>query len=997
MTPTQPYRWLSILVFALVAAIGSPARGHDVATAPAAASDVLSGTVESLIIEDRVQDKTLSFSLLRQDDGTTVPLVGAASRSLAPGMRVGILGRWNGPEFEVDRAEPTGGLASRTAPATVAVEGALAVIHADNFETGRSQFIYQVRDDGGTVTTLEIAALPSALRGGMRVLASGHSGAGPASLRPQQITILSYPAARGARSPLEKAATINNVLVIMGNFNNTPQPAFTQAQAQAVMVSNANSVANYYSEVSYGQQLLSVTVTPWLTMAMASPPTCDWSTIGTNEENAATAAGYNLANYSIIVHLFPSLGSCGWSGLAYVGFGRSWINGIGSFQTLVIAHETGHNFGLLHAGSLNCGANSIGGSCSVAEYGDPWDTMGNQRAMHFNAYQKSIINFIASSAFKIHNSGSVNYTLDVLEQGGGALYGVMIPTSNVNRTYLLEYRQPIGFDAALSSYPNNGAQVRLAGPQFEWSSGSDDTEIVDMKPTTPGNFTDSALVVGQNYTDATVGVSITVTAATASQLMVNVTTANGAATTTSLSSSANPSTAGSNVTFTASVTGVAPTGSVAFTDGGVTIAGCASSVLSGSGNTRTATCSTAALSATTHSIVASYGGDASNAASSSTTLSQVVNKATSTTTLATSQTPAALNANVTFTATVSGFAPTGTVNFKDGANSISGCSAAAFSGGSGNVRTAQCVTSTLAAGNHNITAVYSGDGSNNGSTSGVLVQAINNAPAASVNVALASNGGVASASSAAGGYPASAIIDGDRAGLNFGMGGVWRDGTRSVWPDWVEIDFSGAQTIDHVIVYSAQDNTAAPVDPSNTMTFTLRGATAFDVQAWVGSAWVTLGSVSGNNLVKRTVAFAATTTSKIRVVINASANANYSFLTEVEAWSVGGAAPPPPPPPPPGGSTTVTSSLNPAKPNASLTFTATVTGNNPTGTVGFTSNGAPITGCTASPLSGNPKTAQCVTSFPVNGTYNIVASYSGDASNAASVSAALAQVIKSMH
>ena len=55
------------------------------------------------------------------------------------------------------------------------------------------------------------------------------------------------------------------------------------------------------------------------------------------------------------------------------------------------------------------------------------------------------------------------------------------------------------------------------------------------------------------------------------------------------------------------------------------LAGCAAVALSGSGNTRSAQCSTSTLSATTHSIVASYGGDANNAASISATLSQIVN------------------------------------------------------------------------------------------------------------------------------------------------------------------------------------------------------------------------------------------------------------------------------------------------------------------------------------------------------------------------------------
>ena len=59
--------------------------------------------------------------------------------------------------------------------------------------------------------------------------------------------------------------------------------------------------------------------------------------------------------------------------------------------------------------------------------------------------------------------------------------------------------------------------------------------------------------------------------------------------------------------------------------------------------------------------------------------------------------------------------------------------------------------------------------------------------------------------------------------------------------------------------------------------------TAFTVQGWNGSAWVNLGSVSGNNLVKRTVNFSAYTTDRIRIRVTASL-AGYSRITEVEAW-----------------------------------------------------------------------------------------------------------------
>ena len=103
------------------------------------------------------------------------------------------------------------------------VEGTLVIIHADDFAMGRSQYLYHVRDDTGGVTTLSIAALPSELRGGMRVVVSGQRGADAQSLRPQRITILAAPAGgSGAKADMiAKAATSNSVLVILANFNNT--------------------------------------------------------------------------------------------------------------------------------------------------------------------------------------------------------------------------------------------------------------------------------------------------------------------------------------------------------------------------------------------------------------------------------------------------------------------------------------------------------------------------------------------------------------------------------------------------------------------------------------------------------------------------------------------------------------------------------------------------------------------------------------------------------
>ena len=103
------------------------------------------------------------------------------------------------------------------------------------------------------------------------------------------------------------------------------------------------------------------------------------------------------------------------------------------------------------------------------------------------------------------------------------------------------------------------------------------------------------------------------------------------------------------------------------------------------------------------------------------------------------------------------------------------------------------------------------------------------------------------------------------------------------YPDWVQINFNGTKTIDRAVVYTLQDNYSSPVEPTDTLSFSAYGVTDFTVQGWDGSAWVTLGTVSGNNLVKRTVSFAAFTTDRIRVNIT-GALAVYSRLTEIEAW-----------------------------------------------------------------------------------------------------------------
>lgn len=83
----------------------------------------------------------------------------------------------------------------------------------------------------------------------------------------------------------------------------------------------------------------------------------------------------------------------------------------------------------------------------------------------------------------------------------------------------------------------------------------------------------------------------------------------------------------------------------------------------------------------------------------------------SVTSLASTPNPAATGASITFTATVSGSAPTGSVSFAVDGSTLPGCGSRPLSG-SGNARSATCTASSLALGNRQVTATYTGNAAN---------------------------------------------------------------------------------------------------------------------------------------------------------------------------------------------------------------------------------------------------------------------------------------------
>ena len=116
--------------------------------------------------------------------------------------------------------------------------------------------------------------------------------------------------------------------------------------------------------------------------------------------------------------------------------------------------------------------------------------------------------------------------------------------------------------------------------------------------------------------------------------------------------------------------------------------------------------STRSLTAGSHSITAQYDGNPNFGASNSSVLSQAVNTAATETALSSSPNHSNYGQPITLRAVVIPSyrgTPTGTVTFLDGTNSLASVML--------NNGRARLTISTLAAGDHSLTAAYAGDNS----------------------------------------------------------------------------------------------------------------------------------------------------------------------------------------------------------------------------------------------------------------------------------------------
>ncbi len=336
----------------------------------------------------------------------------------------------------------------------------------------------------------------------------------------QVVSSASAPAATGGIS----------TLVILVNFQDNPTSQPWTPSAVQNMVFTQTS--NWDLENSFQQTWLTGDVAGWFTVP-ANSTTCDTGTVKTAGRAAAQAAGYNLSNYSHFIYLMSSNTGCGaWWGLATIGGGDVWVNGEYNIAVHVFAHEMGHNFGLYHAHTVDCGAQVTCSSGNFSDYGDGFDMMGasTYSAPHYNAFHKERLGWLNSGSHPpittVSSSGTFNISpYEAQDSNPKALK--ILQSGTTNSYYYLEFRQALGFDSFLSNYADvmNGTLFHLASP-----SNANSSDLLDLTPSSPATFSHPALTVGQSYTDSTTGVTVTPTAVNSTGATVQVTFGTGTCT-----------------------------------------------------------------------------------------------------------------------------------------------------------------------------------------------------------------------------------------------------------------------------------------------------------------------------------------------------------------------------------------------------------------------------------------------------------------------------------
>ncbi len=404
----------------------------------------------------------------------------------------------------------------------VTLQGELQVEVADDFEHAVAHYSYTVKTkDRPEPLTLHFAGPGPSLLSDATVNVSGiqletdiavpdttDTETVPATTIPNAplgLQVISQPATAAVTGTKRVA-----MLLFLSNVHN-PSNYPTVSEIQGFV----QSIRDYYTLASLNNLNLVFDVYGYFTTTYDTT-TCSWGPL----DHDVDLTGYDYKAWDLPYPYLagdPNPLRChgGPAGEAIIGGDTSSIYNLqGGKEVHIIGHELGHNFGAHHASTINCtdtggSRQPIGVSCTLNEYGDPFDIMNSQNTPHLphlmNNYHRGQLGWF-----------QLGHTRDITTNGTctAATPCTIIPLQSSNpgtsigNYYYLEYRQPsTPFDNFSPSDPVvNGVSIRLAPdyPRIDFSKLIDTTVASEAFP----DFTNAPLAAGQTLTDSQYGVSV---------------------------------------------------------------------------------------------------------------------------------------------------------------------------------------------------------------------------------------------------------------------------------------------------------------------------------------------------------------------------------------------------------------------------------------------------------------------------------------------------------
>ncbi len=278
-------------------------------------------------------------------------------------------------------------------------------------------------------------------------------------------------AAAGSQSTPLAAGAARTIAIVVITFAGGTPPAYTDAYLQGVLVSNANSVSNYFVEQSYGQVSFTGINSPNGDVYHASIASngsgCNtnagWPTWSSQADAAVGSVAQQLRPRHLRVQLTrhaaggPAWATCPAARSTSTTRSRCPSSPTSSATTSAC---TTRRRSAASSPVSRSRTRRTANACSFSEYGDPYDIMGSSATNQQNAFHKLQSGWIGGAGEPgvktITTSG--DYTLAPLEwssASGTALLlipnvtGAVVGGSSLGQDFALDLRQTYGsyFDA----------------------------------------------------------------------------------------------------------------------------------------------------------------------------------------------------------------------------------------------------------------------------------------------------------------------------------------------------------------------------------------------------------------------------------------------------------------------------------------------------------------------------------------------------------------------